>query len=100
MNTKTATVVGSGIGLVLFLAVGLLPATLYGGYAGILLATGIFGAPLASTWPVQAMVAFGMALGALSIASLFAVLGAVAGAAISTLANQPFKGIAHKTTLR
>ena len=42
-NSKVPALVGAGIGLATFLAVALLPALLYGGYAGVLLAGGIFG---------------------------------------------------------
>jgi hypothetical protein len=87
MNTKLATLIGSGIGLALFLAVALLPAVLYGGYAGLMLASGIFGTPVMPTLAVKALIVFGMVLGVTGIASLFAVMGAVAGAAIGTLTS-------------
>ena len=44
-RSKMVAVAGAAVGIALFFAVGLLPAVLYGGYAGLLLATGIFGAP-------------------------------------------------------
>ncbi len=84
---KTATLVGAGIGLALFLAVALLPSLLYGGYAGVLLAGGIFGTPVKATLAVRALIVFGMVLGVTSVASLFAVAGAAAGAAIATLVS-------------
>ena len=68
-NTKLPAVIGAGIGLIAFLAVALLPALLYGGYAGVLLAGGIFG----------------MVLGVTAVAALFAVAGAAAGAAVGAL---------------
>ena len=43
MNRKTPSIVGAAVGLALFLAIALLPALLYGGYAGVMLAGGIFG---------------------------------------------------------
>lgn len=82
MNTKIASLIGSGIGLALFVAVGLLPAVLYGGYAGVLLASGIFGAPIQATLAAKALILFGMVMGVTAVASLFAVTGAVAGAAV------------------
>jgi hypothetical protein len=85
MQSKLPSLVGAGIGLALFLAVALLPAILYGGYAGVLLAGGIFGAPVQPTFLVKALIVFGMVLGVTGIASLFAVLGAVAGAAVGAL---------------
>ena len=87
MNKKIPTLVGSGIGLALFLAVGLLPAMLYGGYAGLLLAGGIFGTPVEPTMLPRALIVFGMVLGVVAVASLFAVLGAAAGAAVGALTN-------------
>ena len=85
MNKKTPTLVGAGIGLALFLAVALLPAMLYGGYAGVLLAGGIFGTPVTATLGVRALIVFGMVLGVTALGSLFAVAGAAAAAAVGAL---------------
>jgi hypothetical protein len=85
MNKKTPTLVGAGIGLALFLAVALLPAMLYGGYAGVLLAGGLFGTPVEPTLLARALIVFGMVLGVLAVGSLFAVAGAVAGTAVGAL---------------
>lgn len=85
MNRKNMTLVGAALGLVAFLAVGLLPALLYGGYAGVMLASGILGAPLQATFLARAFIVGGMVFGVTAVASLFAVLGAVAGAAASAL---------------
>ncbi len=85
MNKKVPTLVGAGIGLALFLAIALLPALLYGGYAGLLLAGGIFGTPVTPTLLPRALIVFGMVLGVLAVGSLFAVAGAVAGAAVGAL---------------
>jgi hypothetical protein len=82
---RTASLIGAAVGLTAFLAVALLPALLYGGYAGVLLASGIFGVPVTATLPVRALIVFGMVLGVTGVASLFAVAGAAAGAAISIL---------------
>ena len=85
MSRKTSTLVGAAAGLALFLGVALLPALLYGGYAGVLLASGIFGAPVKATLLVRGLIVFGMVLGVTAIASLFVVAGAAAGAAVSLL---------------
>jgi hypothetical protein len=85
MNKKTPTLIGAGIGLALFLALALLPALLYGGYAGVLLAGGIFGTPVEPTLLARALIVFGMVLGVVAVGSLFAVAGAVAGAAVGAL---------------
>jgi hypothetical protein len=85
MTRKTMTLFGAGLGLAIFLALGLLPALLYGGYAGVLLAGGIFGAPIQPTFLVKALIGFGMVLGVVGVGSLFTVGGAVTGAAVSAL---------------
>jgi hypothetical protein len=87
-QNKIFALVGSGIGLALFLAIALLPAILYGGYAGLLLAGGIVGTPVQPTLLVRGLIIFGMVLGVTGIASLFAVLGAVAGAAVGALTGK------------
>ena len=87
MNKKLPTLVGAGIGLAVFLAIALLPALLYGGYAGLLLAGGIFGTPVEPTFLPRALIVFGMVLGVLAVGSLFAVVGAAAGAAVGALTS-------------
>lgn len=82
---KNFGIVGAGLGMVAFLAVALLPAMLYGGYAGVLLAGGIFGTPVAPTLAVRALIVFGMVLGVTGVASLFAVLGGVLGSVVGVL---------------
>jgi hypothetical protein len=84
-TSKTFTLIGAGVGLAAFLAVGLLPSILYGGYAGVLLAGGIFGTPVDSTFAVRALIVSGTVLGVVLCASLFASLGAAIGAGISAL---------------
>jgi hypothetical protein len=85
MQNKNFALVGAGLGLALFLAVALLPAMLYGGYAGVLLAGGIFGTPIEPTFLARALIVFGIVLGVAAVASLFAVAGAAAGAAVGAL---------------
>lgn len=84
-NTKLPSVIGAAIGLAAFVGVALLPALLYGGYAGVLLAGGIFGTPVSASFGVSALIVFGMVLGVTAVASLFAVMGAAAGAAVGAL---------------
>ncbi len=86
-QSKLPSLIGAGIGLALFLALALLPAILYGGYAGLLLAGGIVGTPVQPTFVVRALIVFGMVLGVTGVASLFAVLGAMAGAAVGALTS-------------
>jgi len=85
MANKLPSIVGAGTGLLAFVFVGLLPSWLYGGYAGVLLATGIFGSPLTGAFAEKALIVFGSVLGVTAVAALFAVAGAAAGAAVGAL---------------
>jgi hypothetical protein len=85
MHSKVPSLIGAGIGLALFLAVALLPSLLYGGYAGLLLASGIVGTPVEPTLVTRGLIVFGMVLGVTAVGSLFAVLGAAAGAAVGAI---------------
>ncbi len=76
---------GGVVGLLTFLAIGLLPALLYGGYAGVLLATGIFGEPIHTNMLAQAIVIFGIIVGALATAGVFVFLGAALGTGVCFL---------------
>jgi hypothetical protein len=96
-SSKTATLIGSGIALATFLAVGLLPSMLYGGYAGVLLAGGIFGMPVQATILARALIVFGMVLGVVGVGSLFAVVGAAAGAAVGALTSVTLRKPAAQT---
>ena len=86
-NPKLPLLVGAGVGLAAFLAVALLPAVLYGGYAGVLLAGGIFGTPVQPTLLARGLIVFGMVLGVVAVGSLFAVAGAALGAAVGALSS-------------
>ena len=97
-TNKTPALIGAGLGLATFLAIALLPAMLYGGYAGVLLAGGIFGTPVTASLGVRALVVFGMVLGVTAVGSLFAVAGAALGAAVGAMvrATTPAKKAAEK----
>ena len=78
--------VGAAAGFALFLGIALLPALMYGGYAGLLLAGGIFGTPVPASLAARGLVGLGMLLGVLGTASVFTVLGAAVGAFAGKLA--------------
>lgn len=98
MTTRTASIIGAALGLATFLAVGLLPAMLYGGYAGLLLGSGIAGT--SAHWLVRGLVVFGMVLGAVAVGSLFAVTGAAAGAAVHAVSSLGMKMSLSRSTRR
>ena len=89
MTRKTPTLIGAAVGLAAFLALGLLPSLVYGGYAGVLLAGGIFGTPVTPTFWARAIIVFGMVLGVTAVGALFTVAGATLGAAIGALSGAP-----------
>jgi hypothetical protein len=80
MTRKSWSLAGAGAGLVLFLALGLLPALLYGGYAGVALASALAGGPVGAGVAVRGVVLVG---------ALFALAGAAAGAALAVLTGVP-----------
>ena len=71
------TFIGGMIGLVTFLVVGLLPSLLYGGYAGVILASAIFGTPIHENIFAQATVVLGVISGVLAIGGVFVLGGAI-----------------------
>lgn len=76
---STSTMTGAGLGFLSFLPLGLTPALYFGGFAGLILAGGIFGTPVPQVLLAQGLVVFGMILGLLAVCSLFLVSGAFAG---------------------
>jgi hypothetical protein len=85
MANKLPSILGAGLGLLLFVFAGLLPSWLYGGYAGVMLATALFGTPLTGAFAERALIVFGSVAGVTAVAALFAVAGAAAGAAVGAL---------------
>lgn len=86
-TVRYGTTAGAGVGILGFLLAGLVPAFHYGTHAGGLLAGGIFhdlsDPPLAYT----VLVYFGAFMVVMGIASLFTVMGAVAGTALGQLTH-------------
>ena len=76
---------GSLISFILFLLFGLVPALLYGGYMGLIMAATLFGPITTTGLFTQLIVAGGMCLGVSATLSLFLVTGGLGGAAIQTL---------------
>ncbi len=71
------TFIGGIIGLVTFLVIGLLPSLLYGGYAGVILGSAIFGTPIHENILAQATVVLGVISGVLAIGGVFVLGGAI-----------------------
>jgi hypothetical protein len=80
---------GAGIGVVLFLAIALLPSLVYGGVASVQLAAGLFAASGAPTIGISAFIVLGMVIAVTAAGSLFTAVGAAAGASIGALTRAP-----------
>jgi hypothetical protein len=89
---KTATFIGGIVGLVGYLAIGLLPSIVYGGFAGVTLAAALFGTPIDASWMARGVVVFGMVVGLLATAALFVVVGAAMGAGFYSVAGDLGRG--------
>lgn len=76
-RANDVTFLGGIVGLVVFLAVGLLPSLLYGGYAGVLLGSAIFGTPIHEHLLAQATVVLGVLAGVLTLGGIFVLGGAI-----------------------
>ena len=95
-RNKTVAMVGAAVGFTLFLFLGLLPSLVYGGYAGLLLAGGIFGTPVPTSFLARGLVGLGMLLGVMACASVFTVAGAAVASFVAHLsASAPASTPAH-----
>lgn len=71
---KKGLYVGTGIGLVLFALMGLLPGSMIGGVIGLKIAGGIFGSPLQATVLARLIIAACMITGVIA-AAIISILG-------------------------
>jgi hypothetical protein len=80
-STSRSFAFGGGVvGLVTFLFVGLLPSIVYGGFAGVTMASSILGGPADGSLLGRGLVVFGMVVGLLGAGGVFIVIGAALGA--------------------
>ncbi len=71
---KKGLYVGTGMGLILFALMGLLPGSMIGGVIGLKIAGGIFGSPIQATVLARLIVAAGMITGVVA-AAIVSILG-------------------------
>jgi hypothetical protein len=79
--------VGTGVGLVLFVIVALMPSALIGGALGIRLSTALMGEPLAQSVMTRMLAALGMVTGTLLGAVIFVVGTSLLGWTAGTVAD-------------
>jgi hypothetical protein len=82
IKARNITFFGGIAGLISFLVVGLLPSLLYGGYAGVILGSAIFGSPVHEHVLAQAIVALGVISGVLAVGGIFVLGGAIVATGI------------------
>jgi len=99
-RNKTFSLVGAGVGVVLFLAVALLPSLVYGGVAGVQLASGLFGASNTPTFGANVFIVLGIVASVSVVGALFVALGAVGGASIAVLTRTNLLCRAHAPTIQ
>ncbi len=84
---KKGLYIGTGMGLVLFVLVGVLPGSFVGGYVGLKIAEGVFGPIVAGSIMPRLIVAFSMIAGVLMTAVVFVVGLGVLGWAAGFIAD-------------
>jgi len=96
--SKTFTYIGSGIGLVLFALVGLLPGSLLGGAMGLNIVGTLFGYPVTSGVLQRLIVAASMLVGVMVAGIIFVVGCSVAGWLIGTVIDSitEHRKVAHE----
>jgi hypothetical protein len=99
-RNKTVALVGAFVGFSLFLLAGLVPSLVYGGYAGLLLAGGIFGNPVPAILAARGLVGFGMILGVVATSSVFTVAGAVGASLLAHLLAPVALPVGEKQTAK
>ena len=82
---KIVTLLGGAAGLIGFLAVGLLPSLVCGGWAGVTLAATLFGTPIDTSWLARGVLIVSMGVELLATAAGFVILGAALGAGTYSL---------------
>jgi len=86
-GSRTFAFAGGVVGLITFLAIGLLPSIVYGGFAGVTMASAILGGPVDGGALSRGLVVFGMVVGLLGTAGVFVVIGAALGAGVYAAAR-------------
>jgi len=83
--TKMGTKIGAAIGGIGFLIFGIVPGFFFGSYGALLVMNHLLGAPVEPTVLVKVVVAGGILLGIVCVASVSIVTGAIVGTGIGYL---------------
>jgi hypothetical protein len=101
MNTETyakkGTFIGTGIGIVLFVLVGILGGSLVGGAIGLKVANLVTGGPLQAGMVSSVFLAVSMLVGMFGSALMFTIGPATAGWAIGSVVDSAVRATADDT---
>ena len=79
---RMGTKIGATIGGVVFLAFGLLPGFYFGSYGALVVLKHLMGGPVEATVLVRMIIAMGIMLGVVCMASVSIVVGSIVGTAL------------------
>ncbi len=77
--TTTPTLIGSGLAFFVFLLTGAIPGLVYGGYAGLMLGTAVFGPGTGDLLGTRILTGAGMVFGLVLTLLVFLGVGALLG---------------------
>lgn len=84
---RVGTKIGAALGGVLFMAFGLVPGFYFGSYGSLVVLRHLMGGPIEPSIIVRMIVAVGIMLGIVCIASVSIVVGSIAGTAMGYVAE-------------
>lgn len=89
---RMGTKIGAGIGVIGFLVFGIVPGFFFGSYGSLIVISHLMGGPVEPTLIVRVVMAVGILLGIVCVASVSIVSGAILGTGVGYLveaANAP-----------
>lgn len=82
---KMGTKIGAAVGVVAFLAFGIMPGFFFGSYGSLIVISHLMGGPVEPTAIVRVVMAVGILLGIVCVASVSIVMGAILGTGVGYL---------------
>lgn len=84
-KVKTGTKIGAAVGSVAFLIFGIMPGFFFGSYGSLIVISHLMGGPVEPTLLVRMIMAVGILLGIVCVASVSIVIGAILGTGVGYL---------------
>jgi hypothetical protein len=82
---RMGTKIGAAVGVVAFLAFGIIPGFFFGSYGSLIVISHLMGGPVEPTAIVRVVMAVGILLGIVCVASVSIVVGAILGTGVGYL---------------